>query len=105
MINNFVVQFINNVGNALGGGGMFAGGPAWNALLSELVPQEKLATVMGAMGTISGIMAIPSPVIGGWLYDEYDPKMPFYIAGVFGLIGALIFAIGVKEAPKTNVET
>jgi len=95
----FTVQFFNNIGNALGGGGMFSGGPAWNALLSELVPREQLATVMGSIGTISGIMAIPSPVIGGWLYDEVGPKTPFYASAVFGLIGAAIFAVGVKE-PK-----
>jgi MFS family permease len=95
----FGVQFVNQIGNALGGGGMFAGGPAWNALLSELVPRDQLATVMGAIGTLSGIMAIPSPVIGGWLWEEFDPKMPFYVSVVFGLIGALIFAVGVKE-PK-----
>ena len=99
----FGVQFINQIGNSLGGGGMFAGGPAWNALLSELVPREQLGTVMGSIGTLSGIMAIPSPVIGGWLWDEYDPKMPFYVSVVFGLIGAAIFAVGVKE-PKRNTQ-
>jgi len=100
----FGVQLVNNVGNALGGGGMFAGGPAWNALLAELVPKDQLATVMGSMGTISGIMAIPSPVIGGWLYEEVGPKTPFYASVVFGLIGAAIFAIGVKEPPRNQPE-
>ncbi|HUS79076.1 MAG TPA: MFS transporter [Patescibacteria group bacterium] len=101
----FAVQFINNIGNAMGGGGMFAGGPAWNALLSELVPKEQLATVMGSIGTLSGIMAIPSPIIGGWLWDEYDPRMPFYVSVVFGLIGAAIFALGVKEPDRSEHET
>lgn len=101
----FAVQFINSIGNSIGGGGMFAGGPAWNALLSELVPKEQLATVMGSIGTISGIMAIPSPIVGGWLWDEYDPKMPFYVSVVFGLIGAVIFAMGVKEPDRSKYQT
>jgi MFS family permease len=96
----FAVMFVNSIGNALGGGGMYAGGPAWNALLSEIVPREQLATVMGTIGTISGLMAIPSPVVGGWLWDEYDPKMPFFVSLVFGLLSAAVFAIGVKESKK-----
>jgi MFS family permease len=99
----FAVMFVNSIGNALGGGGMYAGGPAWNALLSELVPREQLATVMGTIGTVSGLMAIPSPVVGGWLWDEYDPKMPFFVSLVFGLLSAAVFAIGVKE-PKKHVQ-
>jgi len=96
----FAIQFVNSIGNAMGGGGMFAGGPAWNALVSELVPKEKLATVMGSIGTISGLISVPSPIIGGWLWDEYSPKIPFYASMVFGLLGAAVFALGVKEPER-----
>jgi MFS family permease len=98
----YAIMVINGIGNALGGGGMYAGGPAWNALLAELVPREQLATTMGAIGTISGLMAIPSPIIGGWMWDEYSPKMPFYFAVVFGLISAAIFAVGVEEPRRSK---
>lgn len=100
----FMIQLVNSLGNAMGGGGMWAGGPAWNALVSELVPKEKLATVMGSIGTISGIIAVPSPIIGGWLWDEYSPKFPFYVASFFGLLGAIVFALKVKE-PQKKEET
>ena len=99
----YTIMVANSIGNALGGGGMYAGGPAWNALLAELVPQQNLATVMGAIGTLSGLMAIPSPMIGGWMWDEIDPKMPFYASVAFGLVSAGIFAVGVKEPDKTEV--
>jgi len=93
----YSIMAVNSIGNALGGGGMYAGGPAWNALLADLVPRDRLATVMGTIGTLSGLMAIPSPVIGGWMWDEYSPKMPFYASVVFGLLSASIFLIGVQE--------
>ncbi len=96
----YTIMATNSIGNAIGGGGMYAGGPAWNALLADLVPQNNLATVMGAIGTLSGLMAIPSPMIGGWMWDEIDPKMPFYASCVFGLVSAGIFALGVKEPKK-----
>jgi len=99
----YTIMAANSIGNAIGGGGMYAGGPAWNALLADLVPQNNLATVMGAIGTLSGLMAIPSPAVGGWMWDEMDPKVPFYVSCVFGLASAGIFALGVKE-PKQETE-
>lgn len=98
----FAIQAVNGIGNALGGGGMYAGGPAWNALLADLVPRDQLATTMGAIGTVSGLMAIPSPIIGGWMWDEYSPKMPFYFAVVFGLMSAVVFAVGVQEPRRSK---
>ena len=96
------IMAVNSIGNALGGGGMYAGGPAWNALLADLVPRDRLATVMGTIGTLSGLMAIPSPIIGGWMWDEYSPKMPFYASVVFGVLSAGIFLIGVQEKRVNN---
>ncbi|HUS77186.1 MAG TPA: MFS transporter [Patescibacteria group bacterium] len=95
----FLIQFVNSIGNSLGGGGMYAGGPAWNALIADLVPREKRGTVMGTIGTVSGIVATPSSIIGGYLWQTFSPQFPFYVSVVLGLIGALVFAIGVKE-PK-----
>jgi len=96
----YAIMFVNSVGNSLGGGGMYAGGPAWNALLAELVPKEKLATVMGAIGTLTGLVALPAPVVGGWVWDEVDPKMNFYLSSAMGLLGAGVFLLGVQEPKK-----
>ncbi|MFB0557953.1 MAG: MFS transporter [Candidatus Bathyarchaeia archaeon] len=95
----YLISMMGNIGNALGGGGMYAGGPSWNALIADLVPREKRGTVMGTIGTVTGIVATPSSVIGGYLWQTYSPQIPFYISAIFGLIGAVVFAIGVKE-PK-----
>ena len=96
----FTVQFFANVANALGGGGIYVGGPAWNALIADLVPREKRGTVMGTMGTLSGIIATPSSWIGGWIWENINPQTPFYISLVLGLIGTGIFAVFVKEPER-----
>lgn len=99
----FTVRVINSVGLALGGGGMYAGGPSWNALIADIVPPEKRATVMGTIGTLTGIVAAPSSIIGGWLWQNYSPQLPFQLSMVVGLISASIFWVGVKE-PRKKVE-
>jgi len=56
----------NALSEALGGGGRMgsAGGPAWQALVADLVPKEKRATVMGTIGTITGTIAAPASLAG-----------------------------------------
>ncbi len=61
----YLVQSISSVGDALGGGASnFAGGPAWNALVADLVERSKRGTVMGTIGTVTGIFGAPSSIVG-----------------------------------------
>lgn len=92
-----LVRAFNGVGLALGGGGMYTGGPSWNALIADIVPQEKRATVIGTMGTVTALMGAPSSILGGWLWQTFSPQLPFQISMFVGLIGAAIFWVGVKE--------
>jgi MFS family permease len=96
----YMVQSISSVGDALGGGASnFAGGPAWNALVADLVERSKRGTVMGTIGTVTGIFGAPSSMVGAWLWQNYSPNLPFQLSMILGLIGAGIFVLGVKE-PK-----
>ena len=100
----YLIMCISSIGGALGGGAMgFAGGPAWNALITDIVPLEKRATVMGTMSTLTGIVGAPSSLIGGYLWTMFSPQLPFQIAMVLGIICSIIFAVGVKE-PKRNIK-
>ncbi|MDP6457714.1 MAG: MFS transporter [Candidatus Bathyarchaeota archaeon] len=96
----YLARSLSSVGDALGGGANnFAGGPAWDALVTDLVEKSKRGTVMGTIGTVTGIFGAPSSIVGAWLWQTYSPNLPFQLSMVFGLIGAGIFALGVKE-PK-----
>lgn len=96
----FAVRIFNGAAVALGGSGMEAGGPSWNALISDIVPPEKRATVMGTIGTLTAIVASPSSFIGGWLWQNISPQSPFHLSMIIGLISAGIFWFGVKEPTK-----
>jgi MFS family permease len=64
---------IIGVAQGIGGGrlrtGGFIGGPAWNSLLTDLIPAKDRGKVLGLMGTISGLLGLPGSIIGGLVYD------------------------------------
>lgn len=92
----------NALSEALGGGGRMgsAGGPAWQALVADLVPKEKRATVMGTIGTITGTIAAPASLAGSWLWNNLGPVWPFRASALAGLVAVSIFWVGVKEPPR-----
>lgn len=93
----FAVRVFNAAGIAIGGSGMEAGGPSWNALIADIVPPEKRATVLGTIGTLTAVVAAPGSVLGGWLWDTVSPQVPFQLSMVIGLVSAIIFWVKVKE--------
>jgi len=97
----FIVQALNSLANALGGGGGRgrAGGPAWNALIADIVPREKRGTVQGTIGTVTGIVSASASMLGSYLWTNLGPQFPFYAASLTGLVGVIVFYLGVKE-PK-----
>ena len=76
------------------------GGPAWQALVADIIPSDRRGWIMGLMGTLIGLLSLPGTWIGGYLYDFVSPMAPFYTS--FGL-GITAFLIFVNE-PKEKIE-
>jgi MFS family permease len=98
--NYFAVRMFNGAAIAIGGSGMEAGGPSWNALIADILPPEQRATVFGTIGTLTAVVAAPSSILGGWLWQNISPQLPFQASMVIGLVSAAIFWVGVKEPTK-----
>jgi len=79
-----------------------AGGPAWNALVADVVPREKRGTVQGAIGTVTGIVSAPASILGSYLWMNLGPQFPFYAASLAGIAGVIVFWIGVKEPTQVK---
>lgn len=90
------------VAGGLGGGrlrgGGFTGGPAWQALIADIVPQRDRGKVMGMMGTINGIIGLPASYIGGYMY-EYNPNLLLALGAGLEALAIPLILLFVRE-PK-----
>lgn len=70
------------------------------ALLSDLAPKDRKATILGLNSMLVGVALLPASVIAGGLWDWISPAAPFYLSGVTGLIAAgLLWGIlGARRA-------
>jgi MFS family permease len=91
------------IGRGLGGGirgGM--GGPAWQALLADLVESSERGKIIGLIALVSGLFSMPSSIIGGYLYT-FNIETLFWSSILLGLIAVSLFYMFVKE-PKVREE-
>ena len=97
---------IIGIAGGLGGGrirgGGFMGGPAWQALIADLVPSRDRGKVMGLMGTINGIFGIPASAIGGYLYEE-NPNFLLALGAGLEALAIPIILFFIKEPKRTVV--
>ncbi|RPI34099.1 MAG: MFS transporter, partial [Chloroflexota bacterium] len=57
--------------------------PAYQSLISKAVPQQSLGAFSGLFYGSMGLIALPAPYIGAWMWDHFNPRVPFMItAGV-----------------------
>jgi MFS family permease len=96
-----VIGFAGGIGGGRLRGGGYMGGPAWQALISDIVPSKDRAKVMGLMGTISGILGLPGPILGGYLYER-NPDLLLLAGSIFEALSIPIILLFIKE-PKDIV--
>jgi len=93
---------IIGVAGGLGGGrlrmGGYMGGPAWQALITDIVPQKDRGKIMGLMATITGLVSLPGSFLGGYLYD-YNPHLLLAVGSTLEALSIPMILLFVRE-PK-----
>jgi len=72
------------------------GEPARKALIVDLAAPSLRARSVGLYYLIRSLIIAPAAFIGGLLW-EVTPALPFWMAGLIGLVGVLVFAMTVEE--------
>jgi MFS family permease len=66
------------------GVGLFS--PAYQSLISKVVPQALLGTFTGLFRSSIGFIALPAPYIGAYLWERFSPQLPFIITAAAALV-------------------
>jgi len=63
--------------------------PAQQSLISKAVPEDRRGIAFGLTWTSRGLVSLPSPYIGGMLWDRYSPRTPFLVT----IVGACVLSV------------
>jgi MFS family permease len=72
------------------------GEPARKAMIVDLATSNLRARTVGLYYLVRSLSITPASAIGGLLW-RIRPQTPFIVAGMFGVVGTLLFAAAVKE--------
>lgn len=78
--------------------------PAWNALLMDLLPPARRATLLGLAMSIEGVGVALGTTFGGLLWDSVGPSAPFHAAGVLLLLVAANYLMLLPRSVQPVLE-
>jgi MFS family permease len=93
----FALVIFLNVGNFFGfasvwaifGIGVGLLSPAYQSLISKVVPQKMLGTFTGLFRSSLGLISLPAPFIGAKLWENFNPQVPFMITAIASLLSVI----------------
>jgi MFS family permease len=80
--------------------------PAYQSLISKVVPQNMLGTFTGLFRSSLGLISLPAPWLGAQLWERFSPQLPFAITAVIGLFTIIPtwFKFKLPAEPETTID-
>ena len=91
---NFTQMFLARVGVGIGES---ANSPPAQSLIAEYFPPEKRAVALGIYGSAVPIGAFIASAGGGWIVENFNWRIAFFIAGAPGILVGLVMWLTVKD--------
>lgn len=73
------------------------------AFVADMVPSEDRGKAYGIYNALIGVMALPSSVIAGFLWDRYTPAAPFFFGSVIAGVAALLLLSSTRILKYSKV--
>jgi MFS family permease len=84
------------------GVGLFS--PAYQSLISKVVPRRMLGTFSGLFHSSLGFISLPAPLIGAMLWENFNPRLPFIITALVSLVTVVPAWLKFKLPKEPAVE-
>jgi MFS family permease len=63
--------------------------PAYQSLISKVVPRQSLGAFTGLFQGSLGFLSLPAPWVGAQLWERYSPRLPFLITAALCLVSII----------------
>jgi MFS family permease len=63
--------------------------PAYQSLISKIIPQKNLGIFTGMFRSSLGLISLPAPWIGAQLWERFNPRVPFIVTAILALISVI----------------
>ncbi len=90
------------LGWSIAGVGVGLATPAFQSLISKAVPQRLRGVAFGLFSTSLGLVSLPAPIIGSYLWENISPRFPFVLTAAVSLL--TIIPVLLKFKPDKNQE-
>lgn len=77
--------------------------PAYQSLISKVLPQKLRGTGFGLIQSSLGVFSLPAPAIGASLYQNVSPKLPFAITAWASLLAIIPVWFKFKITRKDEI--
>ena len=81
--------WIYALGWVIAGVGVGLATPAYQSLISKAVPPNLRGVAFGLFSTSLGLVSLPAPVIGGYLWENISPQFPFLLTAIASMLSII----------------
>jgi MFS family permease len=81
--------WVYGLGWVIAGTGVGLATPAYQSLISKAVPQRLRGVAFGLFSTSLGLVSLPAPMIGGFLWENVNPQFPFLLTAFASLLAII----------------
>lgn len=71
--------------------------PATQALLADVVDENKRGRIFGLFGSVGGVAMIAGPTVGGVIYELYGGEISFALCGALTLMASIVLFFMISE--------
>lgn len=79
--------------------------PAYQSLLSKALPKKLRGTGFGLIQSSLGLFSLPAPYVGGYIYENFSPRLPFVITAWVSLAAVIPAWFKFKLPKKADEES
>ncbi len=92
--------WIYALGWVIAGIGVGLATPAYQSLISKAVPPNLRGVAFGLFSTSLGLVSLPAPAIGGYLWENVSPQFPFLLTAIASMLSAIPVWLKFKTPEK-----